>query len=182
VSDQAEIKRDDRILTMPTEFITIILNKPRVYVSSRDGQGSKTIYDLLPRDLHHLKPIGRLDKDTSGIILLTSNGELAFSLSHPKFNKEKVYNARLAEPLKESAENDIKNGSIKLDGKASRLELKQLSSDRFSWQIKIHEGRNRQIRRTFEEAGYVVKSLHRLSFGGYELEDLGEGEYRQLEI
>src|SRR5581483_8687429 len=81
---------DGQPLTLPATM-TIMLNKPVGYVCSRQGQGSQTIYTLLPPELHHLKPVGRLDKDSSGLLLLTNDGQLANQLTHPSYRKEKVY-------------------------------------------------------------------------------------------
>src|SRR6185436_2378894 len=86
-------------LFLPLEYTTIVLNKPVGYVVSRDGQGSKTVYDLLPSELHHLKAVGRLDKDSSGLLVMTDDGQLAHGLTHPKFEKNKVYELELNRPL-----------------------------------------------------------------------------------
>ena len=87
---------DNRAITPAVNTITIMLNKPRGYVVSRDGQGSKTIYDILPPEYQQLNPVGRLDKDSSGLLLLTNDGELANQLTHPKYQKAKVYEAAAA--------------------------------------------------------------------------------------
>lgn len=161
------ITLEDKELIKP-EIVTIALNKPVGYVVSRNGQGSKTIYDLIPDKFHSLKPVGRLDKDSSGLILLTNDGELAERLTHPSNDKEKVYIIELDRKLSNSDYIKINSGIILEDGKSN---LKITGKDKV-WEVKMSEGRNRQIRRTFEKAGYKVTKLHRIKFGEFELENL----------
>jgi len=155
--------------------VTIMLNKPAGYVTSRQGQGSKTIYELLPKQYRNLKPIGRLDKDSSGLLLLTNDGNQANRLTHPRYNKIKVYEVELNKPLASTDRQAILKG-IQLDDGTSQLKLNQLSDDRH-WQVTMSEGRNRQIRRTFAALGYNVTHLHRTRFGDYELDKLQAGGY-----
>lgn len=159
---------DGKVVTKPKATQTITLNKPVGYVVSRDGQGSKTIYDLLPTELHHLKPIGRLDKDSSGLLLLTNDGELANQLTHPRYQKTKVYEIRLDKPLAPLHHQMISDHGVQLDDGLSRLMLERMieGNDK-AWRITMQEGRNRQIRRTFAALGYTVKKLHRTQFGDY---------------
>lgn len=171
------VSLNGRALKLPESTQTILMNKPVGYVCSRHGQGSRTIYDLLPAELHHLKPVGRLDKDSSGLLLLTNDGQLANQLTHPSFGKTKVYQVELAKPLEAAAQSQIEQG-IKLDDGPSRLALKPLGN-RQRWQVTMQEGRNRQIRRTFAAAGNTVTKLERLSFGPYQLQDLATGAWRQ---
>jgi 23S rRNA pseudouridine2605 synthase len=104
---------------IPAAKLTILLNKPRGYVTSRNGQGTKTIYDLLPSDYHTLKPVGRLDKDSSGLILLTNDGDLANQLTHPKYSKTKIYEVELDKPLEPLHQQIITDHGIELeDGKS----------------------------------------------------------------
>lgn len=156
---------------VPAANMTIMLNKPRGYVTSREGQGAKTIYDLLPAEYHSLKPVGRLDKDSSGLILLTNDGELANQLTHPKYLKTKTYEIELDKPLEPLHQQIITDHGIDLEDGKSKLGLQKLDSD-LSWQVTMSEGRNRQIRRTFEALGYRVTKLHRISFGPYRLSQL----------
>lgn len=150
------------------KIVTVILNKPVGYVVSRNGQGSKTIYDLIPSNLHSLKPVGRLDKDSSGLLLLTNDGELAEKLTHPSHNKEKVYIVELDRNLSNNDLDRINSGIILEDGKSN---LKITGKDKV-WEVRMSEGRNRQIRRTFEKVGYKVIKLHRIKFGEYQLDSL----------
>lgn len=157
------------------------LYKPAGYVSSRRGQGSKTIYELLPVEYHHLKPVGRLDKDTSGIILLTNDGELANQLTHPSYQKSKVYEITLSNDFTNEHWQQITRQGIALEDGISKFRLDRLDkgSDKH-WLATLKEGRNRQIRRSFEQLGYTVTILHRKSFGPYHLEDLSSGQYELL--
>lgn len=152
---------------------TIMLNKPPGYVCSRDGQGNKTIYELIPPALHRLKPIGRLDKNTSGLLLLTDDGPLANELTHPKYQKTKIYLADLQRPLTPHDKTQIEQGVMLEDG-ISRL---QLTGRGKGWEITMQEGRNRQIRRTFSALGYKIIKLHRTNFGKYELGSLKVANY-----
>lgn len=163
------------------ELTTIILNKPVGYVVSRHGQGSRTIYDLLPSELHHLKPVGRLDKDSSGLLIMTNDGDLANELTHPRFLKNKVYQVELDKPLQPLHHQMIHDRGIMLDDGISRLRLQKQHSAQ-NWQVIMSEGRNRQIRRTFAALGYRVTELHRTNFGFHELGSLGSGRYKKSNL
>ncbi len=178
-SDQVFI--DGKTVNLKLNYTTIALNKPTGYVVSRNGQGAKTIYELLPRNYHHLKPIGRLDKDSSGLLILTDNGQLAYRLSHPSNNKLKIYSITLNKRLLDRHLRQIKIG-VKLNDGLSYLGINELSPDRKKMVINLSEGRNRQIRRTFAHLGYNVIALHRIAFGEYQLNDLGSGKYKVLNV
>lgn len=169
----------DHILTPQAsqKFVYIIINKPVGYVCSRRQQGlAPTIYSLLPQQYQHLKPVGRLDKDSSGILLMTNDGQLAFKLTHPGFQKNKQYEVFLDRSLRQDHQEQISKG-VELEDGASKLQLQRLNNNR-SWLITMHEGRNRQIRRTFRTLGYEVKTLHRITFGNYALDTLKSGGYK----
>lgn len=172
---------DNQTLTLPETATTIIFNKPVDYVCSRNGQGSKTIYELLPGELQNLKTVGRLDKDSSGLILLTNDGALAQKLTHPSFQKIKVYEIKLGGPLKALHRQMIADFGVQLSDGLSRLSLERIKDgDDRAWRVTMHEGRNRQIRRTFASLGYQVAELHRTHFGPYALGNLKSGSYRQV--
>ena len=179
VVETTAVKLDGQNLVLPASSMTIILNKPVGYVSSRQGQGSRTIYDLLPPELHHLKPVGRLDKDSSGLLLLTDDGELADKLTHPRYAKTKVYQIELNKPLSATDRQRIETG-VKLGDGLSKLALRQLSDARH-WEVTMTEGRNRQIRRTFATCGYTVTKLHRTQFGPYTINELQSGSYKEIQ-
>ncbi len=162
-----------------TQRQTIILNKPTGYICSRKQQGTApTIYALLPATLHHLKPVGRLDKDSSGLLLLTDDGDLHFKLTHPKFNKPKIYDVRINSPLTAHDREAIQKG-LQLDDGISILQLQPLGNV-CDCRVTLHEVRNRQIRRTFAVVGYTVTKLHRIAFGDYTLPDIQFGKYIKI--
>jgi len=168
VSDVDIVTLDGKQIAHDIEKHTIMLNKPRGYVVSRNGQGSRTIYDLLPTEYQLLNPVGRLDKDSSGVLLLTNDGQLAQELTHPSHQKVKVYEVALDRPLQPLHQQMISDHGLQLDDGVSKLQLeRQVDGDNSRWTITMHEGRNRQIRRTFEALGYTVISLHRTQFGSY---------------
>jgi len=157
------------------KFTTVMLNKPEGYVSSRNGQGRPTVYDLLPPEYRKLKTVGRLDQNSSGLLLLTNDGNLAQQLTHPKYNKVKVYEIELDKPLEPLHQQMIADIGVDLPDGKSQLGLEKLNDERQAWRVTMHEGRNRQIRRTFRALGYEVVKLHRTHFGPYALGDLALG-------
>ena len=173
VAEQDSVTLDGKPVLPRTQTQTILLHKPAGYVVSRNGQGSKTVYDLLPSELLSLKPIGRLDKDSSGLLLLTNDGQLANQLTHPSFQKQKVYQVTIDRPLTASDKQAIEHG-VQLDDGMSALILQ---GNDHTWKVTMSEGRNRQIRRTFEAKGYTVTKLHRIQFGEYSLGDTPPGTY-----
>lgn len=166
-----------------TAKIYIALNKPTGYVCSRRQQGNTpTIYSLLPPSLHHLKPVGRLDKDSSGLILLTNDGDFAHRMTHPSFHKTKIYKAHLDQPLEPLHQQMISDFGVNLEDGRSQLTLERLGDSRRDWQITMSEGRNRQIRRTFAALGYTVAKLHRTDFGNYTLGNIKRGEFQESKL
>lgn len=183
ISESDEIVIDGKkIDNSPSKYVYLILNKPVGYVSSRRAQGdAKTLYELLPKEYHSLKTVGRLDKNSSGLILLTNDGDFAFSHTHPKFYKLKTYLVTLDRPLEPLHQQEISDFGIQLEDGPSKLFLSKLDDNRLEWQVEMSEGRNRQIRRTFAALGYEVKKLHRTEFGAYKLEDLKPGEFKLVD-
>lgn len=177
ISSNDIVQLDGREIKTDTEIQTIILNKPTGYVCSRDGQGSKTIYTLLPASLRHLNTIGRLDKDSSGLILLTNDGELAQQLTHPKYQKTKVYEVTLNKPLEPIHQQMISDIGVGLHDGLSKFAVEKSEG---VLKVTMREGRNRQIRRTFEALGYEVIKLHRTTFGTYVLETLKSGSIKAV--
>lgn len=158
----------------PQHFIYLLMDKPEGYVCSRRQQGdTPTVYSLLPEKYQHLKTVGRLDKNSSGLILLTNNGDVAHALTHPSFTKIKRYEVTLDAPLAPLHHQMIADHGITLPDGNSRLQLDRLvDGDSTQWLVTMHEGRNRQIRRTFSALGYDVTRLHRISFGPYSIDQL----------
>ena len=162
----------------------ILLHKPVGYLCSRASQGGiPTIYELLPTSLHHLKPVGRLDKDSSGLILLTNDGDFAHQMTHPSFYKMKRYLVTLDQPLQPLHRQMINDFGVQLPNGPSRLTLeRQHDGDDRRWIVQMSEGRNRQIRRTFAALGYTVKKLHRTDFGNYSLGGMKRGEFQESNL
>ena len=165
-----------KIVPFETDFLYLAMNKPVGYVCSRRSQGdTPTLYELLPKKYATLKTVGRLDKDSSGLILLTNDGDFAFQMTHPKFHKEKVYEVTLDRPLEPLHQQMISDYGVMLDDGPSRFVVIKKSPN--SYIVTLSEGRNRQIRRTFIALGYRVTSLHRTQFGKYQLSGLEPGKY-----
>lgn len=182
-SESDDIRISDKsISTSPNKFKYILLNKPVGYVCSRKKQGdNETIYAVLPNNLHNLKPVGRLDKDSSGLIILTNDGDFAFQMTHPKFYKIKQYLIRLDKPLEPLHQQMIADFGVDLPDGKSKIGLERLDDGRKSWRVIMSEGRNRQIRRTFDALGYNTVELHRTTFGDYKLpENLKSGDYIEI--
>lgn len=178
-----EIKLGEKIISKTREEKKyVIFNKPRGYVCSRKKQGeNETIYAILPKEFSVLKPVGRLDKDSSGILLLTNDGDFAFQMTHPKFRKVKEYLVSLDTPLQPIHQQMIADFGINLPDGKSQLGLERLDDSRKNWKVIMSEGRNRQIRRTFSAIGYEVEELHRTVFGSYILpKDLNFGDFRKV--
>lgn len=161
-----------------------ILNKPRgIITSASDEKGRKTVVDLIPTTAR-IYPVGRLDYDTTGLLLLTNDGEFANILSHPKNNIDKVYIAKLKGIIKKEAIDKLKSG-ITLDDievNASRAKLKKVDSksNTCTVEIIIHEGKNHQVKRMFESVGYEVLKLKREKYAFFTLKDLSSGSWRKL--
>jgi 16S rRNA pseudouridine516 synthase len=165
--------------------LTIMLNKPDGYTCSADDPGS-VIYDLLPERFAHrnpgLNPVGRLDKDTTGLILLTDDGKLLHKIIHPKSHCLKIYQATLDRPLEGHEADLFASGTLILNGETKPLLPAgfEKTGDKEAL-VTLHEGRYHQVRRMFAAAGNHVAALKRISIGGLKLpDDLAEGEWRAL--
>lgn len=168
----------------PQGPVYVTLHKPVGYVCSRRRQGdTPTIYEILPTTYHQLKPVGRLDKDSSGLILLTNDGDFAFRMTHPSFKKNKRYLVTLDRSLEPLHRQMISDFGVDLpDGRSQMTLSRQEDGDETRWVVEMSEGRNRQIRRTFLALGYTVTKLHRTNFGDYSLGDMKRGEYKTINI
>jgi 23S rRNA pseudouridine2605 synthase len=156
------------------------LNKPAGVVSTaKDTHGRRTVLDLLPRTPHRLYPVGRLDADTTGLILLTNDGELANRLMHPSFEVPKTYRVKVARPpVREVALHALRNGVELEDGMTAPALVRRLHPDELD--ITIHEGRKRQVRRMCDAVGHPVKEIERIAFGPLRLGALPRGQARRL--
>lgn len=171
---------NNKIVPHAVPFLYLLMNKPPGYVCSRRTQGSSpTIYELLPEKYRELKTVGRLDKDSEGLIILTNDGDFAFRMTHPKFLKFKVYEVTLDQALQPLHQQMIADFGIRLKDGVSRLGLTRLARKN-SWRVEMSEGRNRQIRRTFGALGYTVVRLRRVQFGSFKLGDIEPGKVREF--
>ena len=156
---------------------TIMLNKPVKIICSKQQQGNvPTVYSLLPQALQHLSYIGRLDKDTSGLLIMSNDGKLIQRVTHPSHKVDKQYQVQLDKILEPQDLAHLQQGVMLKDG-LSKFRMHGKGRD---WVVTIHEGRNRQIRRTFEALGYEVTKLHRSKVGSLELGDLEVGKYTEI--
>lgn len=168
----------------PKQLIYLMLNKPAGVLSTvRDERGRKTVIDILPakyRDIG-LHPVGRLDKDSTGLLLLTNDGDFTYRLTHPKFEKEKEYLLQIGGILKSHEISALKKGVELEDGMTHGAVVKlNRSTPPFNYSITLHEGRKRQVRRMFAALGYRVIALQRVREGSITLGELGEGCVRDL--
>ena len=182
VSSQDKVEYSGKILKLK-EKIVIALNKPPGYISTaRDDFKRKTVLDLVKEKGARLFPVGRLDADSRGLIILTNDGELAYRILHPKFKITKVYEVLIEEKIKDVDIIKISKG-IEIEGRELfPLSICTIKSDSHSTllEIKIIEGRKRIIRKTFASLGYRVLDLKRTQIGCYRLKDLEESSYRIL--
>lgn len=180
VEDGDKVKIEGRTVEKE-KLIYLALNKPAGYVCSRKRQvETPTMYELLPEKYQTLKSVGRLDKNSSGIILLTNDGDFAYQMTHPKFIKTKIYEVEIDRELAPLHQQMIADFGVNLPDGLSKLGLEKMNDERTAWRITMSEGRNRQIRRTFDALGYKVVLLHRTNFGKYGLSGLKSGEFCEV--
>lgn len=183
VSDKDEILVNDKPIVKETKEY-YLLNKPRgVVTTTSDDKNRRTVVDLINTEAR-IYPVGRLDYDTTGAILLTNDGEFANIITHPKSEIDKVYVAKLNGIIKGEQINRLKDG-VELDGvivKPSRIKLKKVNQEKNSSTVEIiiHEGKNHQVKRMFESVGILVDKLKRERIGIFNLLGLQSGEYRKL--
>jgi 23S rRNA pseudouridine2605 synthase len=181
VDEHSDIAVDGRALAGAERRVTYAVHKPVGVVSTaRDTHGRPTVVGLVPEQGLRLYPVGRLDVDSSGLILLTNDGELANRLTHPRFEVAKTYEARLGgPPLDAEAIARLRDGVELEDGLTAPAQARRL--DAHLLELTIHEGRNRQVRRMCAAVGRPVLALRRVRFGPLALGGLGEGEHRLLD-
>jgi len=157
----------------------VLLHKPAgIVTTARDPQGRPTVVELVPSE-PRVVPVGRLDADTTGALLLTNDGPLAHRLAHPRYGVEKVYEAEVEGAPDDAALDALRNGIELEDGPTSPARVRRLAPTRI--ELALHEGRNRQVRRMLEAVGHPVARLHRSAYAGLTLEGLEPGRWRELE-
>jgi 23S rRNA pseudouridine2605 synthase len=181
VSARDEVKVNGKKIHLAKNLIYILLNKPKDYITTTDDpQNRKTVLDLI-RTKERIYPVGRLDRNTSGVLLLTNDGELSQKLAHPSHEVKKVYHATLNRPLEKKDFDQILKGVKLEDGPASVDVLAYADAkDKTQLGVEIHSGRNRIVRRIFEHLGYDVKSLDRVMFAGLTKKNIERGKWRFL--
>jgi len=184
VNPQSDIiEVDGKVCNIKDDFVYIILNKPKgVITSVKDPFGRPTVLDLLKGVNKKVFPVGRLDKDTEGLLLLTNDGDLAYRITHPKYKVEKTYVAHVKGDINPKDIKVLQNGIMLEDGLTSPAKVKIIKKFGTSTiiELKIHEGRKRQIRRMCETIGHPVISLKRTREGILSLKGLKVGEWRYL--
>ena len=164
--------------------LILMLNKPAGIISTtRDERGRRTVVDILPQKYRarRLYPVGRLDKNSTGLLLLTNNGDLTYRLTHPRFENAKEYLVRIKGKLTQNEKNKIEKGILLDEGMTYPARLKESTSfPPFNYSITIHEGKKRQVRRMFESLGFRVLALKRIRMGIIQLGSLEEGKVREL--
>ncbi len=181
--DRVEV--DGNLITLPTSFVYILLNKPRGYITTMDDPEDRPIVtDLLPPNMPRIYPVGRLDWDSEGLLLLTDDGDLTYALTHPSHHVQKGYAVKVRGRIAEDspALASLKAG-VELDGVdsgPSQIAVRGFT-DKHTWlEFVIEEGRNRQIRRMCEAVGWTVLRLRRIALGPLTIEGVSAGDYRSL--
>lgn len=179
VTDDHTVTVDGTRINTTSDRVVYVLNKPLGVVSTAsDPQGRRTVVSLIPSP-HRLYPVGRLDIDTTGLILLTNDGELAYHLTHPSFEVPRTYRARVDRPpVRDNTLRRLRRGITLDDGPTAPARVRRLAPDVL--ELTIHEGRKRQVKRMCEAVGHPVKRLQRVAFGPLTLGDLAPGAHRQL--
>ena len=162
--------------------VYIVMNKPKGYVTtSSDPHADKTVMDLLKKCPSRVFPVGRLDKNTTGVLMFTNDGEIAEKLTHPSYDKKKIYQVSLDSKLKQEDFDKIMSGVELSDGVIAADALEYIEDDDHrKLGIEIHSGKNRIVRRIFESLGYEVKALDRVYFAGLTKKGIKRGDWRYL--
>ena len=172
---------DGEPIKVEKKNIYIVLNKPPKIISAvTDDKKRKTVVDIV-KVKERIFPIGRLDYDTTGLIILTNDGEFANKLMHPRYKVDKTYFVELSKPLQEKHKKKLAEGVYIDRKKTEPAKITFVNKDDFKrLYISIHEGRNRQVKNMFERFGYKIRKLHRTKYGNLKLGNLAEGDWRML--
>lgn len=173
----------DKKLIHPVKHEYYRFYKPAGYITTADDEkGRKTIYDILPENLQHLKPVGRLDKDSTGLLILTNDGDLINELTHPSIKVPKIYLVTINGQIHRHELEQLANGVEIEKGKIAYADISVLdmNSEKTTMQITLYQGLNRQIRKMFEFVGYEVKSLKRIQHATLTLQGLKRGEFKPV--
>jgi len=182
ISDEDKVRLDESLISIPQNFEYYILHKPKDYIcTSSDELGRKNVTELIKTN-HRIYPVGRLDKDTTGLIILTDDGDLANQMLHPKFKLERKYYAYTKEQIHSKDIEKIKKGVFIAPRVRVRANIKHVGFDKgkYKWRVILKEGKNREIRRIFLKYGLKVYNLHRYSFGRFTLKGIDKGKSKQI--
>jgi len=174
---------DGKLLGNKEEPIYLLLNKPKGYITTvKDTHDRKTVMDLIPKRMGRLYPIGRLDAQTSGLLLFTNDGEVTYKLTHPKHEFSKTYRTAVKGKITHEAVKQLEQGVKLEDGLTApaKVNVLEIDNDKSLIEITIHEGKNRQVRRMFETVGFPVHNLKRISFSFLDLKGVALGKFRML--
>ncbi len=183
LSDKVAVNSQELSTAVPREKMYFVFNKPKgVMTTQQDPHAERTVADFFKDVPERVFPVGRLDRDTTGLLLVTNDGELAFRLTHPRFGIEKKYHVVVEGVVAPHAVEELKKGVLLEEGKTApcKIEMESKSPRETSLYVTLHEGKKRQIRRMFEAIGHRVKELARLSYGTLSLGDLRLGQKREL--
>jgi 23S rRNA pseudouridine2605 synthase len=168
----------------PRRTVYLMVNKPAgIITTTSDEQGRKTVLDILPDKYRQLRlyPVGRLDKDSTGLLLLTNDGDITYRLTHPRFEHEKEYLIHIEGSLKPEEKRKLERGFELEDGMTYPVVVKEIKSPPpFNYSITMHEGRKRQVRRMLANIGYRVLAIKRIRMGNLKLGNLRDGAIREL--
>ena len=188
LGDDVDINSDNvtvegKTISLVKKYDYYIMNKPKGYVTTvKDEKGRKTVMELLPPNIKRLFPVGRLDFDTEGLLLLTNDGGLTYKLTHPKNEVPKTYLVKTEKPVNDEDLKKLRSGVV-IDGiKTKKCNVKLIESTKTysKLHVIITEGRNRQVRKMFESIGNFVSFLKRIKIGDLTISGLNRGEVRQL--
>lgn len=175
------VKIDGEIVKNRLEYTYVLLNKPTGYITTTSDEFSRPKVTDLVNVKDRIYPVGRLDFDTEGFLLLTNDGDLANRLMHPKYRVYKSYIARIDKPINDKSIFKLRTGVI-IDGKPTgKASVKATDAEKMELFISIHEGRNRQVRRMLESIGFFVRSLKRIEYAGLKDDNLKTGKWRFLD-
>ena len=177
--EEGDVVDLDGRLLVPQRIAYVLLHKPPgVVTTARDPHGRPTVVDLVKHE-SRVVPVGRLDADTTGVLLLTNDGDLAHRLAHPRYEVEKVYEAEVEGEPSDEALAKLVEGIELDDGPTAPARVRRLGPSRI--ELSIHEGRKHQVKRMLEAVGHPVRTLHRSRYAGLTVESLAPGEWREIE-
>lgn len=179
-TEQDKIEVEGKILTKPKRLYLLFNKPPDCVTTLSDPQKRKTIFHYLKELKQRVIPVGRLDFNTSGLLLLTNHGDFANKVMHPRYEINKTYQVLLNKPLSQNHKTKIENGIPLEDGLSPKTKLIQIDKQAKTWELTLHEGKKRIVRRIFQSQGFEVISLTRTAIENIKIDNLPQGKYREL--